>query len=207
MAKHYKKRKTKYTVQNVRLYNIWYGMLERCRNSLNPYYHRYGGRGVVVCDEWNDYESFSVWAISNGYADELSLDRIDNNGNYDPTNCRWVTKTEQHYNTSQNRYETINGVTKCVSEWAKDYGIRYGLVLRRLSRGLTIEEALTREVSKTNVGLPVRCINTGEIFPSAKAAAEKYGRTTSAIARASRTGRMSCGMRWEQLCKSEKSAT
>lgn len=199
MARQYKRRKTKYSVQNVRLYHIWYGMLERCRNEKNSFYHRYGGRGISVCNEWNDYEQFSIWAIDHGYKDGLSIDRINNDGNYEPNNCRWITKKQQHYNTSQCRYETIDGVTKCVAEWAEEYGMRYGLVLHRLSRGVSIQDALAKKTSMTNKDCKVRCIDTGEIFKNAKTAAEKYGRTTSAIARAAKNGKMSCGMRWEYL--------
>ena len=138
-----KARMTKYLTHDYRLYHIWYGMLERCRNKEHKSYHRYGGRGITVCDEWKDFEVFACWATTNGYDDKLSLDRIDNDGNYESSNCRWVTELKQHRNTSQCRYETINGVTKCVSEWAEEYGVRHGLVLRRLSRGIPIEEALT----------------------------------------------------------------
>ena len=204
MTKPYKKRKTKYSVQNVRLYHIWYGMLERCRNEKNRFFHRYGGRGIGVCKEWNDYEAFSTWAMNHGYQDGLSIDRINNDGDYKPDNCRWVTAKQQHYNTSQCRYETIDGVTKCIAEWAAEYGIRHGLVLHRLARGMSIVEALTKKTLRAKDGIPVRCVDTGEEFISSKDAAIKYGRTTSAIARAARTGSLSCGMRWEQIWTSEK---
>lgn len=78
---------------NTRLYNIWGCMKQRCCNPRNPRYGRYGGRGIMVCDEWlHSFEKFKEWSISNGYEDGLQIDRIDNDGNYEPNNCRWVTR-------------------------------------------------------------------------------------------------------------------
>lgn len=192
-------RKIKYKNHNYRMYHVWYGMLERCKNQKNTFYHRYGGRGITVCNEWKDFDNFANWALQNGYDDALSLDRIDNDGNYSPSNCRWVTKKQQHNNTSTNRFETIDGVTKTIAEWADEYGIRYGLLRRRLDRGMSIKDALTTERKWLSRGVPVRCVDTGEIFKSSKSAGEKYGVTTGAIARAARLGKKSCGMRWEQV--------
>ena len=86
-----------------RLYNTWKCMRQRCNNPNNTSYEHYGGRGISICDEWNDYVNFRNWAYANGYDDTLSIDRINNDGNYEPSNCRWVNNEIQTNNQSRNR--------------------------------------------------------------------------------------------------------
>ena len=90
----------KHGLSKTRLYNIWSNMKERCENNNHPDYKRwYGARGITVCDEWrNDFKAFYDWSMSNGYSDELTIDRINNDGNYEPTNCRWVDAKTQANN-------------------------------------------------------------------------------------------------------------
>lgn len=103
------------------LYYAWFSMKGRCYDKKLPGYHRYGGRGITVCKEWlNDINKFKSWAVENGFLDGLELDRIDNNGNYEPLNCRWVTSKENSRNTSKNRTLTAFGETKCLSAWVED---------------------------------------------------------------------------------------
>lgn len=93
------KANTRHKMRGTRLHNIWLGMKQRCYYKKHVRFERYGGRGIIVCDEWkNDFLKFYEWAMSNGYSDNLTLDRIDNDGNYEPSNCRWVTPKEQFEN-------------------------------------------------------------------------------------------------------------
>ncbi len=118
-------------------------MKDRCYNPNNKRYPHYGGRGIVVCQEWKDnYVSFRDWAICNGYQIGLSLDRINNDGNYSPDNCRWATPKQQAYNRRTNRLITIQGKTQTVTEWAEEVGISIGAFQNRLRYGWSEERLL-----------------------------------------------------------------
>ena len=120
-----------------RIYRVWEGMKKRCYKSSHPYYLHYGGRGITVCDEWQTFEPFYKWAMSHGYSDDLTIDRIDNDGNYCPENCRFKTQTEQIRNRRISIKATINGKTQTLIEWAGENGIEYQTVYRRYRRGIT----------------------------------------------------------------------
>src|SRR4051812_32000106 len=102
---------------------IWRKMRERCNNKNFIYYKMYGGRGISVCDEWSSSAPFIKWALNNGYTDVLTLDRINNDGNYEPGNCRWVTMKVQCNNRSDNVFIEHNGCAKTIAQWSDDSGI------------------------------------------------------------------------------------
>lgn len=126
-----------------RLYKIWQGMKKRCNDKLSPCYFRYGGRGIKVCEEWdNSFVPFYEWAINNGYTEELTLDRIDNNGNYEPSNCRWATMQEQSNNRNSNIKITIGNATKTLLQWCEIFEVDYQTARSRYHRfpDQTLEE-------------------------------------------------------------------
>lgn len=119
-----------------RLYDIWRQMLHRCYNSSDKNYNRYGGRGISVCNEWrNDVYSFKKWATNNGYKDEFTIERIDTNGNYEPSNCRWATRLEQANNTSRNRFFMYEGEIRTIRQIAKIRNMEYKTLYERIRRG------------------------------------------------------------------------
>lgn len=129
------KRNYKHGMADTRLQKIWSGMKIRCFDKNHVYYKRYGGRGISVCDEWMDFATFANWALNNGYSDLLTIDRIDNDGNYEPTNCRWVTQKKQNRNRLGNHNVSIGTETHCLSEWAEINNISYNTILSRLRYG------------------------------------------------------------------------
>lgn len=135
----------KHGMSGSRLYRIWSGMMKRCYARKHVLSHRYMGRGIEVCQEWReDMNKFFVWATENGYRDGLSIDRIDNNGNYEPSNCRWASAAVQQRNMSRNVNYTINGITKCQAQWCRDLGISPSTIRRRLKAGITGENLLKK---------------------------------------------------------------
>ena len=126
-----------------RLYHIWQGMKRRCEYPKEANYSNYGGRGIRVCDEWHDSCNFFEWALANGYADTLSIDRIDYNGDYCPENCRWVDMVAQGRNRSNNRIVEYNGERRCLSEWSEIFRIPIPTLWHRLEKGMSAQEALT----------------------------------------------------------------
>jgi hypothetical protein len=127
-----------------RLYHIWEDMKSRCNNPNNRRYKDYGGRGIKVCHDWQvDFRLFSNWAINNGYADNLTIDRINVEGDYEPGNCRWSTKKLQSNNRRDNRYITFKGTTRTLTQWAEIKGFKPHVLKNRLNRGWSVNRALT----------------------------------------------------------------
>ena len=105
--------------RNEKLYNTWATMIHRCEDKKRIKYPSYGGRGIKICEAWHDPNAFMDWAEANGYKDGLQIDRIDNNGDYSPDNCRWVTPKQNSRNRRNTVYLTVNGKTKSVAEWCE----------------------------------------------------------------------------------------
>lgn len=132
-----------------KLYKSWRDMKYRCEDAKRERYQSYGGRGISVCKEWSEsFEAFRNWALENGYHVGLTIDRIDVNGNYEPSNCRWATKEEQSKNKQNTRWVTAFGETKTVREWEEKYGIKGKTIIARISSGWENEDAVSRPVRK-----------------------------------------------------------
>ena len=141
---------TKHGCYNDPFYHIWWSMMRRCYNTNNHNYKRYGGRGIKVCDEWQDVESFVAWAhlTYNSTQHQKTLDRIDNNKGYSPENCKWSTPKEQSNNRRNTVTFTINNVTKPLSEWCDEYNMPISVVGSRIRvMGWSIEKALTTPIT------------------------------------------------------------
>ena len=128
-------------------------MKTRCSNSKRAKYARYGGRGIKVCKEWEtDFQAFHDWAMDNGYEDHLSIDRINNDGDYSPENCRWITMAAQAANKSTNHLISFDGNTFTMSEWSRRTGIPMSALKDRICRyGWEVGRALTTPVRKHKI--------------------------------------------------------
>lgn len=141
--------------KDYKLNHVYKDMKRRCYSKTLKQYKDYGGRGITVCDEWTDktregrpatkgWLAFKVWALSNGYKEGLSLDRIDNNKGYSPENCRWVSRQIQNNNTRKNKYITYKGKTQSLANWCRELGLNYDRTKHRLNEGQwSIERAFT----------------------------------------------------------------
>lgn len=135
------KSSTKHGGTNTRLYSIWRNMKCRCSCPTASKYEIYGGKGIRVCDEWLPFTGFRDWALTHGYSNNLSIDRINSDGNYEPKNCRWVTYKVQGNNTKQNHIITYNNKTQTLAEWADELGFSYKVLSERIRRKWSIERA------------------------------------------------------------------
>jgi hypothetical protein len=144
----------KHGMRKTRLYHIWQQMIQRCANPKRVNYARYGGKGIRVCQEWKDFSTFSEWALSHGYSDDLTIDRISSAGDYSPRNCRWSTVIDQARNQRSNHLLTVFGVTKCIAEWAEDARcvVSRGTLQCRIQKGWDVERAITEGRHNTHTG-------------------------------------------------------
>lgn len=133
-------------LSRTRVYGAWNKMKGRCEYNSNPSYKDYGGRGIKVCERWHSFENF--FADMGHPPLELTLDRIDNNGDYEPDNCRWATRKVQQNNNRQNRKIKFNGMTKTIAEWAQVRGIKAPTIGHRIKRGWNPEKALMTPTGK-----------------------------------------------------------
>jgi hypothetical protein len=137
---------TKHGAYNKKIYQLYYSMLHRCYNSKDKDYKHYGQKGIIVCKEWkNSFVEFFKWAMLNGYQEDLSIDRIDSNGNYEPSNCRWVTLKEQARNKKNIKKVTYKEKEYYISDLAKEFNINRNTLNSRLIAGWSIEKALTKQ--------------------------------------------------------------
>jgi len=125
-----------------RLHEIWLNIRKRCLCKTNTNYYLYGERGITICEEWNDYLKFKEWALSHGYSEIFTLDRINNNGNYEPSNCRWATDEQQHNNTRRNIFVASNGKTQTLRQWSREVETAYTTMRYRKHHGWKDEEVL-----------------------------------------------------------------
>ena len=162
--------------KNTRLYNVWQGMKQRCYNPNSIKYKNYGARGITVCDEWkNNFINFYNWAIQNGYDEtktrkEQSLDRINNNKNYEPSNCRWVSQKVNCRNRNNNVIIEYNGETKTVAEWSSIFQIKQSTLLARLKKYKNLKDVF----SKDNLLKMKHKSNTGEFGISQNKNSKKF---------------------------------
>lgn len=127
-----------------RMYEIWCSMKKRCNNPHSPGYVHYGGRGISVCSDWNTFPPFRDWALTHGYSDDLTLERIDVNGNYCPENCKWIAFAKQALNRTSNIVVDIDGERHTLVEWCQIRNLKYHTVYSRIYRGISPRAAIEK---------------------------------------------------------------
>ena len=190
-----------------RLYKVWKGMKRRCYNQNDKRYENYGGRGITVCDEWkDDYLAFRRWAYESGYDDsaqyqQCTIDRIDVNGNYEPSNCRWADAKEQSRNRRTTKLISYNGKQMTIGQWADYLGVSRNALVRRQSLGWSIERMLTEPLGSyewaSHRKKQVVCIERRCLFESSAKAADFFGVPASNITVALSNPHRTCaGYHW-----------
>ena len=153
--------------KRLKLYRVWVSMRARCSNKKLKTYKHYGGRGIKVVGYWNEFETFEKWALKNGYKVGLTIDRIDNNGGYEPNNCRWVSQKENSINRRTTKFVTYKNKTLSLSDWSRELFCERGYLTKmKYKTNKTYEELISQKLyanSKSN-GFSVRCIKDNNII-------------------------------------------
>lgn len=142
--------RVKHGFSRTRIYNIWENMHSRCENPANTRYADYGGRGIKVCSQWKSVKNFISWAYFHGYQSNLTIDRVNVNGNYEPSNCRWVDLETQANNKRNNVFIEYKGKSQTIPQWAKELGIDQGLIRNRYRRGVQPPKIFQKELVPAN---------------------------------------------------------
>lgn len=181
------------------IYWAWKSMKQRCQNPKCQAYRNYGARGITVCDEWQQFEPFYEWAVSSGYERGFDIDRINNNGEYSPANCRWVSRRANINNRRKTIMLTVDGETMPRTVWEDVLELPHGTVKSWvITRGTEYAEERLREIievgytpkdySRNHVKVRVRCEENGKVYNSIREAARDLGVSNGNIAAASRNG-------------------
>ena len=180
------------------IYWAWKSMKQRCQNPKCAAYKNYGARGIKVCDEWQKFEPFLEWCLANGHAKGLDLDRINNDGNYEPGNCRWTTRKENSNNTRFTAIVTVDGVEKCASKWEDEFDLPKGTVTYWIrNHGIEYAASRIKEVkehgyTRHDYGYSHRkkiIHESGKIFDSVRECSKEFGLPTYTIGNAIRAGK------------------
>ena len=201
------------------IYRAYYAMMDRCYNPNNKSYKWYGGKGIRVCDEWSEkiigFERFAVWSLENGWKEGLSIDRMENNKDYCPKNCRWATVEQQLMNRTISLNFWYNGEYKNLSEISRETNLCYTSLYGKIFRdGYSLDEAIDylRKRRKGAKGSMFHSKQVAQIdgngkiikvFPSAKSAADSYGKLSGSLTKACRNGTTWLGKRWKYITEDE----
>ncbi len=155
--------KNKYSKkENLNLWYSYHSMKKRCLNPNSTRYKDYGGRGIIICQEWLiGFDIFAEWAYSNGYEKGLTIERKDVNGNYCPENCIWIPKSRQHYNKRTTVFVTYKGKRKCLMDWCNELNLCYDTIHERIKKGWTVEDAFEKPIMQSEDSFASLCRKHG----------------------------------------------
>lgn len=148
MPRTYKDGMYRHGMNSTKMYHKWENMKQRCLNPKHPSFHNYGGRGISICLEWFDFVNFRDWCLENGYSEDLELDRIDNDGNYEPSNCRFISHVNNNYNKRTTTRYQYNGKKYTIKELSEISKMHPTTIKTRLFRGMSVKDALETPIRK-----------------------------------------------------------